>query len=171
MMVRLSTLFFSMLVVVIFCSVSSDLVLFLVTFVECVQNSTCPEGNPTRFNATFALNGTLSPNVSLNVGDQLQFNLLTNVTIHPLTICENSTVPQFCQDADNSDILNTPITEAGTNISVTFNTTGTYSYGCYNHPGMGGMIMVTQRSNSAEHHLSELLLFITIIPLLKIIFI
>ena len=133
---------FVVLAVVSFFSVSANVVIYTVTFVPCVQGSTCPQGNPSAYNATFALNGTLSPNLTLNVGDQLVFNLATNVPIHPLTICQNSPVPQFCQGVTTSNELNTPITQAGPSTSVTFTTAGTYYYGCHNHPGMGATINV-----------------------------
>ena len=136
-----------LLAVITFYSVSANVVTYTVTFVPCVQGSTCPQGNPTAYNAAFALNGIIGLNLSLNVGDQLQFNLATNVSIHPLTICQNSPVPQFCQGATNSNLLNTPITQAGTNTSFTFTTAGTYYYGCNNHPGMGATIMVIQASS------------------------
>lgn len=116
-----------LLAVITFYSVSASVVTYTVTF-SCVQGSTCPQGNPAAYNAAFALNGTIGLNLSLTVGDQLQFNLATNVTSHPLTICQNSHVPQFCQGAANSNLLNTPIALAGTSTSFTFTTAGTYYY-------------------------------------------
>ncbi|CAF4441410.1 unnamed protein product, partial [Adineta steineri] len=98
-MAHLLWLLYFVLIVVAFSSVSANLVIYNVTFVPCVQGSTCPQGNLLSYNATFALNGTLSPNITLNVGDTLQFNLATTVPSHPLTICQNSVVPSFCQGA------------------------------------------------------------------------
>jgi hypothetical protein len=123
-------------------NVSTNVVMYTVTFVPCVPGSTCPQGNPTAFNSTFALNGTLSPNLTLNAGDQLVFNLATNVPIHPLTICQNSPLQNFCQGVTGSNELNIPITQAGETTSVTFTAAGTYYYGCHNHPGMGATINV-----------------------------
>ncbi|CAF3735765.1 unnamed protein product [Adineta steineri] len=171
-----------------FSNVSANLIIYTVTFVSCVENSTCPQGNPAAYSATFALNGTLSPNITLNVGDQLQFNLDTTVSIHPLTICQNSAIPNFCKAAATSDELNTPITNAGDTTSVVFNTSGTYYYGCHNHPGMGAMINVIQtvttassssstgslststKGTGARHQLSVLFLFAVIVSLFTIIF-
>jgi hypothetical protein len=149
-MFRLLNLSCVILAVILFFSVSANVVIYSVTFVSCVPGSTCPQGNLASFNQTFALNNTLSPNLTLNVGDTLQFNLATNVTIHPLTICQNSTVPNFCRQAANSSLLNTPITLAGTNTSFMFTTAGTYYYGCHNHPGMGATINVTQTTNTTS---------------------
>jgi hypothetical protein len=143
-MARLLILLTIVLAVVTLFSVSADIVIYVATFVPCVPGATCPQGNPATFNKTFALNGTISLNLTLHVGDRLQFNLATTVPIHPLAICRNSPVPKFCQGVTNSDELNTPITQAGTNTSVTFTTAGTYYYGCFNHPGMGGTINVVQ---------------------------
>jgi len=187
-MARLSTLLFVMLAIIVFISVSGNNVTYSVTFLACVPGSTCPQGNPSNFNATFALNGTISPNLTLNVGDRLEFDLAVNVSIHPLTICQNSTVPSFCQGVTNISQLGNSITLAGTNISVTFTTAGIYYYGCHNHPGMGATINVVQTATSTSssvtnssststggsgdgHKLSASLLFIAIIPLLTIIFI
>jgi hypothetical protein len=132
-----------------FFSVSANNIIYSVTFVPCVPGSTCPQGNPSFFNQTFALNGTISPNLTLNVGDRLEFDLATNVSIHPLTICQNSPVPNFCKGAANSNLLNTPITLAGTSTAVNFTTAGTYYYGCQNHPGMGATITVVQTSTGS----------------------
>ncbi len=76
------------LVVVSFINVPANVVIYTVTFLPCVSGSTYPQGNPTIYNSTFALNGTLSPNLTLNTVDQLVFNLAINVPIHPLTICQ-----------------------------------------------------------------------------------
>jgi hypothetical protein len=171
-MSRLSNLLFVVLAVVVFINVSANNVAYIVTFLPCIQGSTCPQGNPSNFNASFALNGTISPNLTLNVGDQLQFYLIVNVSIHPLLICQNSPVPSFCQGASNSSQLNSPITQAGTNISVTFTTAGIYYYGCFHHPGMGATINVTQTGGSGNgQKLSASFLFISLISLLTIIFI
>ena len=143
----LSGIFYVVLAVGWFYSVSTNVVIYTVTFDRCIQSSTCPQGNPSRFNATFALNGTLSPNMTLNVGDQLKFNLSTTVLIHPLTICRNSPLPKFCEGAHGTDELNIPITRAGQTTSVTFTTIGSYYYGCRNHPGMGALINVTKTIN------------------------
>ncbi|CAF1471535.1 unnamed protein product [Adineta steineri] len=148
-MAHLLWLLYFVLIVVAFSSVSANLVIYNVTFVPCVQGSTCPQGNLLSYNATFALNGTLSPNITLNVGDTLQFNLATTVPSHPLTICQNSVVPSFCQGAASTNLLNSPITNAGTTTSVVFSTSGTYYYGCNNHPGMGAMINVIQTVTAA----------------------
>jgi hypothetical protein len=166
-MAGLSGLVFVVLAGVSFFSVSANVVSYTVTFVACVPGSTCPTGNPTTFNMTFALNGTLSPNLSLYVGDQLQFNLATTVSIHPLTICQNSASPQFCQGVATSNELSTPITVAGATASATFTTSGTYYYGCHNHPGMGATISVT----NIGHQVSAPFLLIAIITLLAITFI
>jgi hypothetical protein len=149
-MFRLLNLSCVVLAVILFFSVSANVVIYSVTFVSCVPGSTCPQGNLLKFNQTFALNGTLSPNLTLNVGDTLQFDLVTNVPIHPLTICQNSTVPNFCGQVANSSLLSTPINVAGTNTSVMFTTAGTYYYGCHNHPGMGATINVTQTANTTS---------------------
>jgi plastocyanin len=119
------------------------------------------------------LNNITSPNLTLNVGDQLEFILAVNVSIHPLTICQNSPAPSFCQGVGNSSQLGTSITLAGTNISVTFTTAGTYYYGCHTHPGMGATINVTQTGGTGGdgQKLSASFLFIAVIPLLSIIFI
>jgi hypothetical protein len=132
-----------MIAVAILSNVSADIVTYNVTFVPCNQGSTCPQGNPNFYNRTFALNGVISPDLYLHVGDQLVFNLQTTLTAHLLEICKNSTVPNFCKGAANSDLLSTQLTQAGTSTSVTFNTTGDYFYGCYNHQGMGATIHVT----------------------------
>jgi len=166
-MVDLSALVFVVLAVVSLFSVSANVVSYTVTFVACVPGSTCPTGNPTTFNMTFALNGTLSPNLILHVGDQLQFNLATTVSIHPLTICQNSSSPQFCQGVAIGNELSTPITVAGATASVNFTTNGTYYYGCHNHPGMGATISVT----NIGHQVSAPYSFIAIITLLAITFI
>jgi hypothetical protein len=142
-MATLSGLVFIVLVVGSLYSVSASVVFYTVTFVACVPGSTCPTGNPASFNMTFALNGTLSPNLNLKVNDVLQFNLITNVPSHPLTICQNSSSPQFCQGAVAANQLSTPITAAGANSSANFTTAGTYYYGCNNHPGMGATIYVS----------------------------
>jgi hypothetical protein len=163
----LSDLVFVVLAVVSFFSVSANVVTYTVTFVACIPGSTCPTGNPTTYNMTFTLNGTLSPNLTLNVGDQLVFNLATTVSSHPLTICQNSSSPQFCMGVSTSNELATPITTAGSSASVTFNTNGTYYYGCHNHPGMGATITVT----NIGHQLCAPFLLIAIIALLTIIFI
>jgi hypothetical protein len=130
----------------------------------CSPGTTCPLGNPSTYNRTFALNGTLSPNLTLNAGDQLQFNLATTVPNHPLTICQNSIVPSFCMQATGSNLLNTPITQAGNNTSVTFVMVGTYYYGCMNHAGMGATITVT----AAGHKVSASFLAIVTIALTTI---
>jgi plastocyanin len=145
-MARLSGLFSIILAFLAFANASAKVVTHDVTFVSCMQGSTCPQGNPSFFSKTFALNNNLSPSLKLNVGDKLVFNLATDVSFHPLTICKNSPVPRFCQGATGSDILNTPLTRSGTRTSVTFVTAGTYYYGCLNHPGMGGTINVIQRT-------------------------
>jgi hypothetical protein len=145
-----------LLAVITFYSVSASVVTYTVTFVSCVQGSTCPQGNPTTYNSAFALNGTIGLNLTLTVGDQLVFNLATNVTSHPLTICQNSPVPQFCQGAANSNLLNTPITLAGTSTSSTFPTAGTYYYGCNIHPGMGATIMVMQANSGTSSSTSSI---------------
>ncbi|CAF1542496.1 unnamed protein product [Rotaria magnacalcarata] len=142
-MIRLPGLFYVVLAVALFYSISANVVIYTVTFDRCIHNSTCPQGNPTKFNSTFTLNGTLSPIVTLNVGDKLQFNLATTVVIHPLTICKNSPVPKFCQGVRGKDELNKPITKAGETTFVTFTTIGSYYYGCLFHPGMGALINVT----------------------------
>ena len=148
-MARLFGFIFGLVVVVGFASVSANVAIYSVTFVPCVPGSTCPQGNPLFFNQTFALNGALSPNLILSVGDRLEFDLVTSVPIHPLTICQNSPLPNFCRGANTSDQLKTPITQAGTNISVTFTTAGTYYYGCFNHPGMGARIDVIQTTTTS----------------------
>ncbi|CAF1511851.1 unnamed protein product [Rotaria sp. Silwood1] len=178
-MARLSNLLFILLIAVSLLYVSANVVIYTVTFVSCVQNSTCPQGNPTFFNQTFSLNGTLSPNLTLNVGDQLIFNLATNVPIHPLTICQNSSIPKFCQGSDTTNQLSTPITQAGTNAAATFMNAGIYYYGCKNHPGMGAIISIVQTTTSTlppggpgtRHKCSGYLLLITIITLIATIFI
>ena len=169
-MARLSGLLSVILAVVSFSSVSTNSMVYTVTFALCTPGLTCPVGNPPSFNRTFVLNGTLSPNVNLTVGDRLEFDLATNVTIHPLTICQNSVIPNFCQGASGNNVLNVPITLAGTNTSVTFNMAGTYYYGCLNHPGMGATISVTQASTGHGHKLSAPFMFIAIIALFSIIF-
>ncbi|CAF3209558.1 unnamed protein product [Rotaria socialis] len=142
-MIPLSSFFCIIFAVASFYGVSAEIVKYTVTFDPCVQNATCPQGNPAKFNHTFALNGTLSPKLNLTVGDRLQFNLAVNVSIHPLTICQNSPIPQFCQGVNGTDELNIPITQAGETTSVTFIAVGTYYYGCNYHPGMGALINVT----------------------------
>jgi len=141
-MVRLTHLLPIILAVISLCSVSGKVVKYTVTFVPCAQGLTCPQKNPTTFNKTFALNGTLSPNIKLKIGDQLVFLLATTVTIHPLAICKSSPIPLFCQGATGKNLLNTPITQAGTQTSVTFKQKGIYRYGCHYHPGMGATIKV-----------------------------
>lgn len=179
-MARLFGFIFVVVVVLGFASVSADVAIYSVTFVPCVPGATCPQGNLPSFNQTFALNGTLSPNLTLTVGDRLEFDLVTSVPIHPLTICQNSPLPNFCRGANTSDQLKTPITQAGTNISVTFTSAGTFYYGCFNHPGMGARIDVIQTTttssststggSSVSHQLSAPFLLITGIVLLAIIF-
>jgi plastocyanin len=141
-MAHLSGLLSVVLAVVAFCAVSASTVTYNVTFVTCVQGSTCPQGDLTSFNKSFALDNVIAPNVTLIVGDQLVFNLQTSTGIHPLSICQNSPLPKFCQGASGTDLLNTPITNAGSNTSYTFTTAGVYYYGCNNHPGMGATIIV-----------------------------
>jgi len=143
-MTRRSGLFSIILAFLVFTNASSKVVTYDVTFVSCIQGSTCPQGNPSFASKTFALNNALSPSLNLNVGDKLVFNLATDVSFHPLTICKNSPVPRFCQGATGSDKLNTPVTQSGTTTSATFATAGTYYYGCLNHPGMGATINVIQ---------------------------
>ncbi|UJR16989.1 hypothetical protein I4U23_003887 [Adineta vaga] len=150
-MTRFANLLFVALAVLSFYSVSTDIVTYTVTFGPCVQNVTCPQGNPARFNGTFILNGTISPKLVLNVGDRLTFNLATDVPIHPLTICRNSPIPKFCQGSNGTDELNIPITHAGDTTSVTFTTAGSYFYGCNFHTGMGSFINVTNPSSSKKH--------------------
>ncbi|CAM4763658.1 unnamed protein product [Rotaria magnacalcarata] len=123
-MIRLSGLFYVVLTVALFYSISANVVIYTVTFDRCIHNSTCPQGNPTKFNSTFTLNAT-------------------TVVIHPLTICKNSPVPKFCQGVRGKDELNKPITKAGETTFVTFTTIGSYYYGCLFHPGMGALINVT----------------------------
>ncbi|CAF3352799.1 unnamed protein product [Rotaria socialis] len=113
-------------------------------------------------NANLALNGSTSPNLNLNVHNQLIFNLTTNVSIHPLLICQNSSIPHFCQGANGANALSTPITLAGASISITFTNAGIYKYGCKNHPGMGAMINVTSTSGT-RNKLSGWFLLITLI--------
>jgi hypothetical protein len=130
-------------------SVSAHVLRYSVTFVPCAQGSTCPHGNPITLSRTFALNGTLNPNLTLNAGDRLEFDLATAVPNYPLVICQKSTLPDFCHGVANSNLLNTPITQAGTNTSATFTTAGTYYYGCHTQPGMGGIINVVQITTTA----------------------
>ncbi|CAF1456840.1 unnamed protein product [Rotaria sp. Silwood1] len=148
-------LLLTVLAVVAFFSVSADVVMYTVTFVPCVLNSSCPEGNPSRFNQTFAVNGIISPKLYLRVGDKLVFNLATNVPIHPLSICRHSPLPKFCAGANGTNLLNTPITVEGDCTSFNFTTAGTYYYGCNYHPGMGATIIVfptsTDSSSSSAH--------------------
>lgn len=92
-MASLSGLLFAALTVVMFFSVLATNVVYNVTFLSCVPGSTCPQGNPSSYNRTFALNGTLRPNLTLKVGDRLEFDLAQNVPNHPLAICQNSTIP------------------------------------------------------------------------------
>jgi hypothetical protein len=125
-------------------NVSANVLKYSVTFVPCSQGSTCPHGNPITLSRTFALNGTLNPNLTLNAGDRLEFVLATTVPNYPLVICQKSAIPDFCHGVPNSNLLNTQITQAGTNTSFTFTTAGTYYYGCHNQPGMGGIITVVQ---------------------------
>jgi len=125
-------------------SVSAHVLRYSVTFVPCTQGSTCPHGNPITLSRTFALNGTLNPNLTLNAGDRLEFDLATAVPNYPLVICQKSDLPDFCHGVANSNLLNTPITQAGTNTSATFITAGIYYYGCHTQPGMGGIINVIQ---------------------------
>lgn len=94
-MTRLSCLFSMILAFLAFASSSAKVITYRVTFVPCKQDSTCPRGNPSFSSKTFALNNTLSPSLKLNVGDQLVFNLATDVSFHLLTICKNSPVPRF----------------------------------------------------------------------------
>ena len=145
-MARLLRLVYVVLAFVAINSVSAGVVTYTVAFVSCVQGSTCPQGNPSFFSQAFALNGTLSRTLKLKTGDRLKFHLVTNVPSHPLTICKNSPLPQFCEGATGSDRLNTPITKANSTTSVTFTTAGTYYYGCNNHPGMGGTIRVMKKT-------------------------
>lgn len=180
-MARLSSLVCVVLIVVILNSISANNVIYSVTFVSCVQGTSCPQGNPSIFNQTFALNDTISPNLTLNVGDRLEFDLMVNVSIHPLTICQNSSSPYFCQGVSGNDVLSTEITVAGTNTSVTFTTAGIYYYGCHTHPGMGAIINVVQTATSTlsssttttgyGQKSSSSFLFIIGILLLTIIFI
>ena len=118
---------------------------YTVTLVSCTQGSTCPQGN--YFGQTYALNGTINPNLQLRVGDRLVFLLATNVPYHPLTICRNRASPYFCQGAGTNETLNRPITQAGSRTVVTFTTAGTYYYGCLYHTGMGARIQVTRRAS------------------------
>jgi hypothetical protein len=172
-MARLVGLLSAVLFVVAVFHVSATNVVYSVTFLPCVPGMTCPMGNPSVFNQTFALNGMLSPNLTLKVGDRLEFDLVQNVSIHPLTICQNSPSPQFCRGAASNNQLNTPITLAGTNTSVTFTAAGIYYYGCYNHPGMGATINVTTTNvttgTNAGHQLSVPVVFVTIFALLTMI--
>lgn len=191
-MIRRVELLLILLVAINFSIVTSDVIIYMITFLPCVPNLSCPLGNPTSFSHTFTLNDTLSPNLTLSVGDQLQFNLVTSVPNHPLTICQNSPPPRYCQGAANADELNTPITQAGATTGVTFTTTGTYYYGCKNHPGMGAKIDVIQhttrdssssvniltsttsfissstRNTSSVFQLSVVLLFIFMVALFKV---
>ena len=139
---RMSSAFFTALAVVTFFSVSADVVMYTVTFVPCVPNASCPQGNPSRFNATFAVNGVISPKLYVRVNDRLVFNLATNVPIHPLSICRDSPLPMFCADANSTTLLNHPITVEGDSTSANFTMPGTYFYGCNYHPGMGSTITV-----------------------------
>lgn len=145
-MARLLSLVYVVLAFVAINSVSAGVARYMVAFVRCVQGSTCPQGNPAFFSQAFALNGTLSRTLKLKTGDQLIFHLVTNVPSHPLTICKNSMLPQFCQGSTGSNRLNSPITKANSTTSVTFTTAGTYYYGCNNHPGMGGTIRVIEKT-------------------------
>ena len=164
-MARLSSLLSILLAAVTFLNVSASLVTYSVTFVSCSPGTTCPQGNPSAYNRTFALNGTLSPNLALSTGDQLQFNLASTVSSHPLSICQNSAVPSFCMQATGSNLLNTPITQSGSSTSVTFTTAGTYYYGCNNHPGMGAIITVT----AAGHQLSASFVVVITIAFITIV--
>lgn len=151
-MARMSSLLLVVLAVVTFFSASANVVTYTATFGPCVPSGSCPPGNPPKYNATFSLNGVLSPRLYLFVGDQLKFNLATNVPIHPLTICRNSPFPKFCADANGTDVLNVPITKAGETTVAQFFTAGNYYYGCNYHPGMGATITVfpTTRDSSSS---------------------
>ncbi|CAF1165461.1 unnamed protein product [Adineta steineri] len=154
-MARLSNLLLVVLAAATIFCVSADVLSYTATFVQCVSNASCPQGNPGRFNRTFALNDIVSPNLYLMVGDQLEFKLAVNVSIHPLTICQNSPLPKFCQGSNGTDVLNVPITVAGQTTSTTFTTAGTYYYGCNYHPGMGATITVFPNSvdsSSSNRH-------------------
>ncbi|CAF4117355.1 unnamed protein product, partial [Rotaria sordida] len=74
----------------------------------------------------------------------------TNVPIHPLTICKNSSLPKFCAGANGTDVLNIPITKAGDSTSANFIAAGTYYYGCNYHPGMGATIIVFRSSTGSS---------------------
>lgn len=145
-MTRIPSLLLVVLSVVAFCNVSARTVKYTVTFVGCVWTESCPEGNPTKFNATFAVNDIISPKLYLYEGDKLVFNLATDVPIHPLTICQNSLIPNYCAGSNGTDILNIPITKAGDTTSATLTVAGTYYYGCNYHPGMGATIIVFPNS-------------------------
>lgn len=139
---RMSSVFLAVLAMVTFLGVSAEVAMYTVTFVPCVPNTSCPQGNPSRFNATFAVNGIISPQLYVRVGDRLVFNLATDVPIHPLSICRDSPLPKFCADANSTTLLNEPITVAGDSTSTNFTMPGTYFYGCNYHPGMGATITV-----------------------------
>ncbi len=125
-MARLSSLLFVVLAVILFISALVYNVVYVVTIVSCRQGSTCPQGNLVRINQNFALNRAISPNLTLNVGDRLQFYLTENVSVHSLLICQNSSVPNFKKGATNSSRVSTPFTQAGANIAVVFTTAGVY---------------------------------------------
>jgi hypothetical protein len=180
-MARPSCLLSVVLAALVIVNVSATVVIYTVTLLPCVPSTTCPLGNLAAYNRTFTLNGVLSPNISLNVNDTLQFNLNQTVTIHPLIICKNSSSPYFCQGVANSSILSIPITQAGNSSSYTFTVAGIYYYGCFNHPGMGAMITVMQTTTAMSttttqrpgtgHQLSASVMLIIIFTLLTIIFI
>jgi hypothetical protein len=147
-MAHLSSLSPVVLAAVAFSSVSANVISNNVTFISRVEGSTCPPGNPSAFSEAFALNGAIGENVTLNVGDELVFTLQTNTVIHPLTMCQNSSVPLFCQNCPTCDELTTASTIAGTTVSHTFTAAGTYYYGCHNHQEMGCLITVSAAVSS-----------------------
>ncbi|CAF2051309.1 unnamed protein product [Rotaria magnacalcarata] len=70
----------------------------------------------------------------------LDNNLLTDNGVKVImdALCNNRRLR-----ANGANALSTPITPAGTSISITFTNAGIYYYGCKNHPGMAAMINVT----------------------------
>ncbi|UJR09032.1 hypothetical protein I4U23_013281 [Adineta vaga] len=165
-----------LLVVTLFSHISASDSLYLVTFVPCNANSTCPQGNPANISQTFALNGTLNGNVTASVGEKITFILRTDVPEDPFIVCQLSKEPDFCSGIGFNNQFNTPINSTNHTTSVIFTKPGIYYYGSLKNPGMGGRITVfaslntksgsiTATNTGVHNQFSTTMLLITIISL------
>lgn len=97
--------------------------------------------------------GSPAPSVSVAATPQLAFTPQTaNVLPNGTVVFDFGTVAHnvFFDPAPGAP-ADIPRNNAGTSVSRTFATAGTYSYSCHIHPGMHGTVVVgTSRSNGSQ---------------------